>query len=523
MNFRTPILAVLALTLAQAIAACAAKPPPPPPVDNTPKVVVKEPTGEELLEEGKKLFDGGDMPNAIVKLDLAANKLGRNTEAYRLLARAHLAMGKKEEAISKYQRVNSLDPKDQEAILQMALIYNDLGRSKDAESWVEKGLINDPYNTRLLNIKARAQRRSGKLDEAIESVRRILSREPDNMDAYKTLSLVYIQKKDYLMAEHAIIQARKYDVNDASLLNNLGMIHTGKWQKTGDYKDYRLAIERFLEAVRLDPKFVEPRINLAAFAIKYRDYDVARQHYEAILQVDKNNAVAKEYLPLCYLGLQDYAKAATLLEERLKEQGTRRDPMTVYYAANAYEYVVGGDAKTNMIKARNYYKEYAALVSDPKARKEGQDKVSELEAKIEGLDMAAKAAADAEAARKKEEEAARKAKAAGLTLEGLAEQAGDQPAAAATPTDSAVPPAGGSAPAAAPSPAPEEKKPEPAPAGSPAGAAPAETPPAAKPADGGAAPADPSAVPAGAAAPAAAPEEKKPDTASASPTGGASP
>jgi len=113
---------------------------------------------------------------------------------------------------------------------QIPLAYRQLGialyeraQYADAAKMMSKALSLSPLDAELLNNLAICYLELGNLDQAIQSVRRALNIEADNIFALNTLGEIYMAQKDYVNANKVFLQAMQLEPKNPLRLFNLAI------------------------------------------------------------------------------------------------------------------------------------------------------------------------------------------------------------------------------------------------------------------------------------------------------------
>lgn len=144
------------------------------------------------------------------------------------------------------------------------------------------------------------------------------SRPKENSPEAKKADLYYGQgthlliQKEYTKALKNLLEANRYRPNDSKILNNLGMAYYFKGGKT-------LAVNTIKNAIEIDPKNSDARINLATIYMNANKLDLAEQQYKKVLEDLVYERQFKTYYNLATLALKrkDHIKAKSLLKESL--------------------------------------------------------------------------------------------------------------------------------------------------------------------------------------------------------------
>jgi tetratricopeptide (TPR) repeat protein len=131
--------------------------------------------------------------------------------------------------------------------------------------------------------------RAGKVDEGIVEMRRALEMDPKSAKSHFILATTLIGAGKITEAMQEYEQVLALDPENFRAHNNLGLIYL----KLG--KD-DLAGRHFYNAVRINPNDVLSNLNLAKMFLLQRNWGQARLALKAVLEIDPENAPAKDAL-----------------------------------------------------------------------------------------------------------------------------------------------------------------------------------------------------------------------------------
>jgi tetratricopeptide (TPR) repeat protein len=123
--------------------------------------------------------------------------------------------------------------KDADTQLMLADVYNDAGRSTDAEKMLRQLLASNPSDARVLNYLGYLLAQNGRnLDEAIGLVNKALQGDPGRAEYLDSLGWAYYKRGDLGEAEKYLSQAAQKRPDHPEILDHLGDIYAkrGKWQ-----------------------------------------------------------------------------------------------------------------------------------------------------------------------------------------------------------------------------------------------------------------------------------------------------
>lgn len=249
-----------------------------------PGPVIVEATSEELFAAGVAEFDAGKLTEAEGKFSKALEKNPQLVAAQYNSAVIRERLGDLKGATKAYEAARKIDANHLPSIVGLGKVYRLQEKFSEAIALYEEALKTPDreFNASLLNELATSYRLAKKLDLAEATARKVLSRNKDNAEAYKTLSLIYFEQGNYKLAQFIIGNARKLDEKDPGLYNNLGLIFL-------KLEDKPAALAQFQRAVELDPNFAPGYVNIGAMALAYRDYVTAEKTYSKAIQLDPNS------------------------------------------------------------------------------------------------------------------------------------------------------------------------------------------------------------------------------------------
>jgi tetratricopeptide (TPR) repeat protein len=154
------------------------------------------------------------------------------------------------------------------------------GRYDEAIAAFEKGVALDPNEPALRHKLATALALKGNLNGALATMRETVRRSPDFAKGYYSLALLYLQTNDY-----------------------------------------RHAADAFTEALRVEPSYVEPRLQLAHLLRRTGQSPASLAHYRRVLELDPRIADARFGYAMALVDVGRFADARDQLT-----QGTQMFP-----------------------------------------------------------------------------------------------------------------------------------------------------------------------------------------------------
>jgi spermidine synthase len=196
--------------------------------------------------------------------------------------------GNMDKAVELVQAVLDTNPKSVAAIEKLAGIEADRD-STDLPATVDRLLGVDPENAKGLYQLATIRFYQQRLDEAIQLVKRSLAKDPANPRARNLLAIAYGQTFQHDLADAEFRKCVQEFPRDWLTLNNYGLflLERGRAAEAGGV---------FKKAIELNPENVQAFVGLGEANRQTGHPSEANHWYRIALQLDPNQAVAKQYV-----------------------------------------------------------------------------------------------------------------------------------------------------------------------------------------------------------------------------------
>ena len=204
-----------------------------------------------------------------------------NSPVSKLLARIYLRERRTDKAVEALDTYLRTHPNDRQAIMLLASSQMAMGRYARSAQLMDEALKkgDDPSMRALLGISLV---RAGKYSTAAAELEATLKKDPGQIQAGVALAGLYIASGQGTKAVDVAQALVKRQPQNPGLVSLLGSAMASK----GDAAGARAAFE---QAVKLDPKFTEPQLNLARLDIDERAFDSANKRLNALLVKDEKN------------------------------------------------------------------------------------------------------------------------------------------------------------------------------------------------------------------------------------------
>jgi tetratricopeptide (TPR) repeat protein len=207
---------------------------------------LRPPSEEQVtLEKGLKILDEGDFEDALGIFEKML-KEGESAEAYYNIGYIKTSQGQYQEGIEAFRKATQLDRLFAKAYEAMGRAYRELGDPEKAE--------------KCLHEAAQIYMSSEKDEHAEEILNEILELQPDTVNVYNSLGVLYRKRGDLESSLHHYQKALKIHPNAPHIYYNLGRVHV-------DMQNMEKGESLFRHALKLDPDFREAREALDAIEL----------------------------------------------------------------------------------------------------------------------------------------------------------------------------------------------------------------------------------------------------------------
>jgi len=424
---------ILSLVLVSALAACGGSQHPksglakgegaPPPPD-----VTAGAGGEKAAEKKEFTADARKDFEAAAKAFAEYEKSGWNdaackgsaerfqavvrehklVEAQYMVGRSYHACGMAQEAEAAYQAALEIDKNHAPSISNLGELYWEHGKRNDAKKWWETAVKADPKiiaaraNLAMLMIEDLRVTKYGDQWKAIEKQARdhlssVLAVDNDHQKAYVLYGMLYMEgwqknKNRLDLAKLLLDEGAKRGEKYAPLQHAYGLYYLAKNNLTE-------ALSRFRQAVELDPKFAEARMNVGLITLGFRKYDDAKEQFDQVLKLQGGkNYDALIGLGVAMRGLNDF-DGAEAQYNKAKELDPKRGEAyfnlgVLYKDFRAAKETDLKASQNSYRKARDHFRDYLQKSGTDEDRDEAKANIEDCDKVIKQLDEFIKAQAN---------------------------------------------------------------------------------------------------------------------------------
>ena len=215
------------------------------------------------------------LADAKQKFAEAARSDSKNAHAWYNLGLLHQMSNDVSQAQEAWRSALKADPKYLPAHARLAHLEYERGNKAAGLANLERIIVDNRYQPEARNLLAAIAIEAADWDAAIKHSRNVLLGDPQNVNAYANLAIIYYRQdlvdQAWLIATNALERVP----NAAALHNILGLIYLKR-------DDSRQAATSFIKALKANPRQLDAKLNLAAMELAYGDFDNALKRFDAL-------------------------------------------------------------------------------------------------------------------------------------------------------------------------------------------------------------------------------------------------
>jgi len=239
-----------------------------------------------------------DYQSLLAEFEAALEKDPKLAEAHYNIGCIYEALRKDKKAQEHYKKALQIRGDLAPAAANWGSLLARKGKLDQALLVYKRALSKESKNSAVMLNMASIYHQQKKYDAALKTASDVLIRDPSNVGAYRIMASVYYDKKDLDMAHLICLRGLTVKDKDPRLLNTLGLVLL-------ELKKVPEALAQFRKALQQVPDMIGTRFNVAKIALDYRDFRVAKQEFDRILQYDPENKKAAVGLGIALKGAGD--------------------------------------------------------------------------------------------------------------------------------------------------------------------------------------------------------------------------
>jgi tetratricopeptide (TPR) repeat protein len=271
---------------------------------------------------GDAYLKKGDVDQAEKSYLAAINEQSKNADALLGLARVSQSRGNTNAALEYLSAAKELLGDSPDRLYKFAVAAFGLKLSDDA-IWALKRAIelrsDEPSYFLVLGIIQLSLKKPD-LQDAEESFRESLKRQPDNAQAQLHLGYVLLKQKKNSDARVWLEKSIQKQTSSPEAFYYLGLI-------AQEENENERAIEHFQKAIQLAPAFANAHIALGALYLSLKNYPRAQQELEIGVKINPDSSKGHYNLAILYARLKNPQRAQeeTRIMEKLKSKGKTQE------------------------------------------------------------------------------------------------------------------------------------------------------------------------------------------------------
>ncbi|MCS7301574.1 MAG: tetratricopeptide repeat protein [Fimbriimonadales bacterium] len=243
---------------------------------------------ESYAKVGYRRLNQGDWERAAHYFAMATDYEPQYADWWFQLGYAAYKQGNYEEAQRALERATQINPSFARAWFLMGLTQYAQGQRDDGVQTLQRWAVHLGLNPTDFESALNLHRQL-KFDQARQQLEQLLVSVEDNYAEYIRWGDEAYQHGDLQTAEACFRHVLNARPHYADVRNRLGVLLTalGRTEE---------AIDQFITAIRINPRYVEAHINLAIAYYELGYVEQAKAHYQQVLTIDPSNRVAREAL-----------------------------------------------------------------------------------------------------------------------------------------------------------------------------------------------------------------------------------
>ncbi len=222
---------------------------------------------------------------------------------YYILAQNYIETTEINKAIEACKKAVELDNNLTDAKLLLGKLYLTAGLLPEATKMFENIIQSPDTDESVYIMLARSYVAMGQTKRGIETIQKLIRKDPDSIPAYLYLGSLYaIKLKDYKLALQWYNKALEIEPDNLVVKDTIAQFYV-------EQKKYEKALPILLEIERYDPENIALKLRIALIYYEQKNYDNAIEKFQTIIKKNKDADKIYYYLGLLYESLKKYTEA----------------------------------------------------------------------------------------------------------------------------------------------------------------------------------------------------------------------
>jgi tetratricopeptide (TPR) repeat protein len=286
----------------------------PSALENCKSAVSLEPDQLDYQDLLADIFSAaGQFDSAAVVLEGIIHKDTSRVQSYYKLARIY-ENSKPLEAIKIYNKLTDIIGPDWDVLVRVSQLYQSLGQTDNAVSSLKKLLSIDPENTEVQKLLIQLYEKSKMYDQALKMTDDVLRSNPDDLDVRQLKAHIYLDQNDYKSASKEYIYIVKQPGVPLDSKINIGGLYFSQALK--DSSLFPIA-ENIFEKIDKDTTNWLVKMYLGAISISMGKDSSAMDYFDQVTKLASWNPEGWIRLGGLYFDNHKYDEAEKLMKEAL--------------------------------------------------------------------------------------------------------------------------------------------------------------------------------------------------------------
>lgn len=264
------------------------------PLDSISRLIEQEPNNADLYHtRGLMLLMVGEVQGAMGDVGRAIILDSTRYEYFLTMSDIYFKSNQPKLSQASVKRARLLAPDNIEPVLRLAEFNLYLQDYKGVLEACSEATSMDPNSDRAYFFKALAYKELGDTAKAIDNYLITVEKEPDNVDAYVELGILYADR-NLPMAEQYYKNALRSDPNSKEAMYGLGLYYQ-------DNDRLNEALETYTQLARVDSNYVNAYYNMGYINYEMlKDYRVALNHFNRAVRANPDHVPSIYMRGLCF-------------------------------------------------------------------------------------------------------------------------------------------------------------------------------------------------------------------------------